>query len=33
VWISFAGMLAYGIGALNPDAETLAAPSHTSQML
>jgi len=26
-------MLAYGIGALNPDAETLAAPSHTSQML
>lgn len=33
VWISFAGMLAYGIGALNPDAETLVPPAHTSQML
>ena len=33
VWISFAGMLAYGIGALTPDAETLVPPAHTSQML
>lgn len=33
VWISFAGMLAYGIGALNPDAETLVPPAHTSQIL
>jgi len=33
VWISFAGMLAYGIGALNPNAETLVPTARTSQML
>ena len=33
VWISFAGVLAFSIGQLNPDAETLAPASHTSQML
>lgn len=33
VWISFAGSLTYGIGALNPDAETLVPASHTSQVL
>lgn len=33
VWISFAGVLAFSIGRLNPDAETLAPTSHTSQML
>ena len=33
VWISFAGVLAFSIGQLNPDADTLAPVSHTSQML
>nr|AGU11568.1 TspO/MBR family [uncultured organism] len=33
VWISFAGVLAFSIGRLNPDAETLAPAPHTSQML
>ncbi len=33
VWISFAGILAFSIGRLNPGAETLAPASHTSQML
>ncbi len=33
VWISFAGMLTYGIGRLNPDAETLVPTARTSQML
>ena len=33
VWISFAGVLAFSIGQLNPDAETLAPAPHTSQML
>lgn len=33
VWISFAGMLAFGIGRLNPNAETLVPAAHTSQML
>ena len=33
VWISFAGMLTYGIGRLNPDAETLVPTTRTSQML
>jgi benzodiazapine receptor len=32
-WISFAGLLAFSIGQLNPDAETLAPAGHTSQML
>ena len=33
VWISFAGVLTWRIGQLNPDAETLVPPSHTTQML
>jgi tryptophan-rich sensory protein len=33
VWISFAGVLTWRIGQLNPDAETLVPPSRTSQML
>jgi len=33
VWISFAGVLTWRIGQLNPDAETLVPASHTSQML
>ncbi len=33
VWISFAGMLTYGIGRLNPNAETLVPAARTSQML
>lgn len=33
VWISFAGVLAFSIGQMNPGAETLAPVSHTSQML
>jgi len=33
VWISFAGVLTYRIGALNPDAEALAPHERTSQML
>lgn len=33
VWISFAGVLAFRIGQLNPDAETLVPAAHTSQML
>lgn len=32
-WLGFAGMLAFGIGQLNPDAETLVPAAHTSQML
>jgi tryptophan-rich sensory protein len=33
VWISFAGVLTWRIGQLNPDAETLVPATHTSQML
>ena len=33
VWISFAGVLTWRIGALNPGAETLVPAAHTSQML
>jgi len=33
VWISFAGVLTWRIGQLNPDAETLVPTAHTSQML
>lgn len=33
VWISFAGVLTWRIGQLNPDAGTLAPAAHTSQML
>lgn len=33
VWISFAGVLTFRIGQLNPDAETLVPAAHTSQML
>ncbi|MCU6455817.1 tryptophan-rich sensory protein [Sphingomonas sp. A2-49] len=33
VWISFAGVLTWRIGQLNPGAETLVPASHTSQML
>ncbi len=33
VWISFAGVLTWRIGQLNPDAATLVPASHTSQML
>ncbi|WP_380788626.1 TspO/MBR family protein [Sphingomonas sp. R86521] len=33
VWISFAGVLTFGIGRLNPDAETLVPAARTSQML
>jgi tryptophan-rich sensory protein len=33
VWISFAGVLTWRIGQLNPDAATLVPASRTSQML
>ncbi|TPG12286.1 TspO/MBR family protein [Sphingomonas oligophenolica] len=33
VWVSFAGVLTWRIGQLNPDAATLVRASHTSQML
>ena len=33
VWISFAGVLTWRIGQLNPEAETLVPASGTSQML
>jgi len=33
VWISFAGVLTWRIGQLNPQAETLVPAAHTSQML
>jgi tryptophan-rich sensory protein len=33
VWISFAGVLTWRIGQLNPDAQTLDPGSRTSQML
>ena len=33
VWISFAGVLNWRIGQLNPDAETLVPAARTSQML
>ena len=33
VWISFAGVLTWSIGRLNPDAGTLVSRPHTSQML
>jgi tryptophan-rich sensory protein len=33
VWISFAGVLTWRIGQLNPDAETLVPGARTSQML
>lgn len=33
VWISFAGMLSWGIDRLNPDAATLVPAARTSQML
>ena len=33
VWISFAGLLTFGIGRLNPNAETLVPAAHTSQIL
>ncbi len=33
VWISFAGVLTWRIGQLNPGAETLVPGAHTSQML
>ena len=33
VWISFAGLLTFGIGRLNPNAETLVPAARTSQML
>jgi tryptophan-rich sensory protein len=33
VWISFAGVLTWRIGQLNPDAETLVPTARTSQML
>ncbi len=33
VWVSFAGVLTWRIGQLNPDAETLVPAAHTSQML
>ncbi|AIT07924.1 CrtK protein [Sphingomonas taxi] len=33
IWISFAGVLTWRIGQLNPDAETLVPAAHTSQML
>ncbi|SEM52595.1 TspO and MBR related proteins [Sphingomonas gellani] len=33
VWISFSGVLTWRIGQLNPDADGLARPAHTSQML
>ncbi|MFS0773266.1 TspO/MBR family protein [Sphingomonas sp. 1P08PE] len=33
VWISFAGVLTWRIGQLNPDGQGVAPPPHTSQML
>lgn len=33
VWISFAGVLTWSIGRLNPHADTLVPATHTSQML
>ena len=33
VWISFAGVLTWRVGQLNPDAETLAPSARTTQML
>lgn len=33
VWITFAGVLTFEIGRLNPNAETLVPSPHTSQML
>lgn len=33
VWISFAGVLSWSIGRLNPDGTTLAPAAHTTQML
>lgn len=33
VWISFAGVLTWQIGQMNPNAETLVPAAHTSQML
>jgi len=33
VWVSFAGVLTWQIGQLNPDADTLVPAAHTSQML
>ena len=33
VWVSFAGVLTWRIGQLNPDADTLVPAAHTSQML
>ncbi|MDP1028410.1 TspO/MBR family protein [Sphingomonas sp. KR1UV-12] len=33
VWISFAGVLTWRIGQLNPDGVGVASPPHTSQML
>ena len=33
VWISFAGVLSWSIGRLNPDAETLVPTARTTQML
>ena len=33
VWISFAGVLTWRIGQINPDAERLVPAAHTSQML
>lgn len=33
VWISFAAVLTWRIGQINPDAETLVPAAHTSQML
>ena len=32
VWISFAGVLTWRIGQLNPDAETLVPPAHSTQI-
>lgn len=32
VWISFAGMLSWGIHRLNPDAETLVSPASSTQI-
>ena len=33
VWISFAGVLTWRIGQLNPDAETLVPGGRTSQVI
>ena len=33
VWISFAGVLSWGVGRLNPDAERLAPSERATQML